>query len=519
MPRNTSQPNLPRKGPNPYKYSGGQWLRNNAAHQAVRHISFNFDALCRQVVKFCPAADSVSTHEKKEGGFNRVFIFTTNNGRTIVAKLPFSNAGPRRLTTESEVATIEFLRKHSEIPIPTIYDWCDDESNEIGSEYIIMEPAPGVSLHSKWAEMTIEQRVQCIKNICQLLSSIDDVRFPAYGSLYTTDDQPECAIILPEDDRFCVGPHVATRYWDCNVGDRRYYDLQRPPPNRGPWTDLSSWSDGLIDAGVSRVPPALLDNDQECRPSYFGTPDMHLQVLQEGRLLLRTMSKDPRIRTVADPTLSHPDLNMRNIFVNSDDPTKVASFIDRQSASLGPAFWVVADTRPDFATLPDDSTDEGTVMCAKVFDLFMGSYCPQWARARSLDERLVRPFLYPHRTWNDGVVAFQYDLSMTSKEWDDLGFQEKCPVSTPGSEKFAAHEREYPYFVAAQRLRKHVKDYLCISSDGWVPEEAWDAIQLQHQQLYSDVVQAILSAAEAENDPDEPIKTERDLKAIWPFDL
>ncbi|KAL2408897.1 hypothetical protein ABEF93_007698 [Exophiala dermatitidis] len=504
------------EGADPYKYSGGQWLRNNAAHQAARHISFDFDALCRRVVKFCPGADFVATYEKKEGGFNRAFIFTADNGRSVVAKLPFSNAGPRRLTTQSEVATIEFLKKHSRIPIPTIYDWSDDESNEVGSEYIIMEPSAGISLHSKWAEMTIEQRVECIKNICQLLGSIDDVHFPAYGSLYyTTDDQPESAIVLPEDDRFCVGPHVASRYWDCNVGDFRYYDMKRP--NRGPWTDLSSWSDGLIDAGISRVPPH--DNHQECRPSYFGTPVMHLQVLQEGRLLLRTMSKDPRIRVVADPILSHPDLNKRNIFVDRDDPTKVASFIDWQSANLDPAFWVVANTRPDFATLPDDSTDESAVICAEAFDLFMGSYCPQWARAHSLDERLVRPLLYPHRTWNDGVVAFQHDLFMTAREWGDLGFQEKCPVATPDSDQFAAHEREYRYFLAAQRLRKHVKDYVGISSDGWVPDEGWDAIQLQHQQLYSDVVQAILSAAEADDDPDEPIKTERDLKAIWPFDL
>ncbi|KIW22042.1 uncharacterized protein PV07_12560 [Cladophialophora immunda] len=110
---------------------------------------------------------------------------------------------------------------------------------------------------------------------------------------------------------------------------------------------------------------------------------MHLQLLQEGRLLLDTMSKDPRTRAVANPTLFHPDLNMRNVFVDSDNPTKAASFIDWQSASLDPAFWVSA-IRPDFASLPDqpdDSTNDGIIVCARAFDLCIGSYLPQLARA------------------------------------------------------------------------------------------------------------------------------------------
>jgi hypothetical protein len=45
--------------------------------------------------------------DEKEGGFNRVFIFKTNNLKVILAKLPFSHAGPAHLTTESEVAAIK----------------------------------------------------------------------------------------------------------------------------------------------------------------------------------------------------------------------------------------------------------------------------------------------------------------------------------------------------------------------------------------------------------------------------
>lgn len=80
------------------------------AHQNARHTLFDFDALCRLVVSKCPGAESISSYVKKEGGFNRVFVFKTNNGKGMVAKLPFPIAGPAQLTTQSEVATMRYRK-------------------------------------------------------------------------------------------------------------------------------------------------------------------------------------------------------------------------------------------------------------------------------------------------------------------------------------------------------------------------------------------------------------------------
>jgi hypothetical protein len=46
--------------------------------------------------------------EKKEGGFNRVFIIELDNGENVVAKVPMRCAGPAALTTMSEVATMRY---------------------------------------------------------------------------------------------------------------------------------------------------------------------------------------------------------------------------------------------------------------------------------------------------------------------------------------------------------------------------------------------------------------------------
>jgi hypothetical protein len=98
----------PCKGLDPHSYTSGRWLRRDKLERDSRYISFDFDALCRRVIELCPVAASIARYDKKEGGYNRVLIFTTDNAQRIVARLPFGLAGPARLTTNSEVDTIKY---------------------------------------------------------------------------------------------------------------------------------------------------------------------------------------------------------------------------------------------------------------------------------------------------------------------------------------------------------------------------------------------------------------------------
>ncbi|KAL4934101.1 uncharacterized protein BDV17DRAFT_285840 [Aspergillus undulatus] len=136
-------------GLEPCAYTSGRWLRHDRQQIDSRHISLNFDALCQQVIELCPGARSIVGCRKIEGGFNAAFIFTLDNDQKLVAKLPFRPAGPARLTIGSEIATIQYLQEKTRVPIPKILAWHDnamDSNNLVGSEYIIMEHALGISL-------------------------------------------------------------------------------------------------------------------------------------------------------------------------------------------------------------------------------------------------------------------------------------------------------------------------------------------------------------------------------------
>ncbi len=162
-------------GLDPRKYTSGRWLRRDELERNSRNLNFNFDALRHRVIELCPGATSIARYEKKEGGYNRIFIFTCDNARRVVARLPTSVVGPARLTTNSEVATITYgeietswiklsnwglayypVQSNTTVPTPKILDWSDDPLNAIGSEYIIMEHAASVQLHQKWPKMSRE---------------------------------------------------------------------------------------------------------------------------------------------------------------------------------------------------------------------------------------------------------------------------------------------------------------------------------------------------------------------------
>lgn len=118
---------------------------------------------------------------------------------------------------------MQLVETKTSIPIPKILDWSDDASNTIGSEYIIMEHAPGVCLSLKWPDMTEIQRAMVMKPIYQNLKEAANLEFSAYGSLYLANTPHIKDSAIPLDPNFCIGPNCETMYWDCEPTEPRYY--------------------------------------------------------------------------------------------------------------------------------------------------------------------------------------------------------------------------------------------------------------------------------------------------------
>jgi len=118
-----------------------------------------------------------------EGGFNKVFLLTMDDGHEVIARIPTPIAGPRHFTTTSEVATMNFLRNVLELPVPGIFAYSATDANPVGAEYMIMERLHGESLASRWLSLSTAEVKEVMTQIVEVEQKIFSFRFPAYGSL------------------------------------------------------------------------------------------------------------------------------------------------------------------------------------------------------------------------------------------------------------------------------------------------------------------------------------------------
>jgi hypothetical protein len=282
--------------------------------------------------------------------------------------------------------------------------------------------------------------------------------------------------------------------------------------------DFTAYCDGLIDAGIARIPPP---GTVAKRAHYQGSVEVNKQLLTYGRAVLKELAKSSVVQAVTSPTMFHPDLHKRTIFVSEEDPTVVTAIIDWQSTSIDPALWY-ANATPDFAEpLHYPSYKNGwepkSEACAKTWDVGIQAFVSKFSIAREIEEAYFRPFRYCHRTWEDGAAAFREELIQTARLWTELGLTAPCPYSLSSSDEYAVQKKDYRQFEAAHQLTDTMSKLLNTATDGWTPADDWDKLQVAHKELYKSVVREIHSTEGF--DEDDPLQSEDDLREIWPFDL
>ncbi|QVM11227.1 hypothetical protein D8B26_005880 [Coccidioides posadasii str. Silveira] len=507
----------------PCSYTAGRFLHQDELQRNARHVQFSFSTLCEVAIGLCQGASRVTSYEKKEGGYNRVFVLTFDNGERLVARIPTRVAGAPRLTTNSEVATIAYLQSKTSLPLPKVLAWNDDPSNPVGAEYIIQAHVDGVLLHEQWPQMDGLQHMQCTKHLSLKIPKMTSLNFPAYGNIYFSDAPIEAALKVPlqDDDRFCIGPYCSPLFWHRGAGEPELYG--EPSENRGPWKTLDDYVSGLIDTALSRIP-----KQPDNHLPYRGSVEEHIRLVNICRETMHKLVQSPRIQEAGMPTLIHADYNKRNIFV-SDDPTVITVIIDWQLTCVEPAF-IYAHMTPDFAALPDTDPSEDNneptskeeekllsdlSICNQTYNLIMTYKNRKIKPGRLLDPTFFRLFHYCFTTWRDGIPAIRQELIDLSALWDkpELGLPAPYPYA-PSEGELAEHRKQYEDFEATQKLKTWLKISLQTTSDGWMPNELWEDAREANRMAYE---QWMETARESEARGDDSMTVEKAEK-LWPFD-
>ncbi|KAJ5348736.1 phosphotransferase family protein [Penicillium brevicompactum] len=309
---------------------------NDHKRQYERRRAFNVPELKRlAATSVHRKAEDVSTLEKlAEGGFNRSFLVTMNDGFQLVARIPYPVTEPKFFAIASEVATMDFLRSQG-IPVPKVVGYSASSDNAAETEYIFMELVQGNNLGDIWFELSEKERINLVYQIVRMESRLLSLRFPASGSLYYSKDLQDKSswIDIPSTQstskrHFCIGPDTTLGLW---YGKR--CDL---PASRGP---------SALTAGAKKEIAYLMK---------FGQPLQPLQRLRREIYNYQTQSHFEHIAslkkylhmapylipqnnsTITRPVMRHPDLQPNNIFVS--DKLEVTGLIDWQPSVVLPLF-------------------------------------------------------------------------------------------------------------------------------------------------------------------------------------
>ncbi|KZV76710.1 hypothetical protein PENSPDRAFT_646163 [Peniophora sp. CONT] len=123
------------------------------------------------------------------GTFHKAYLVTLRDGREVIARV--ARRFMPRLKTESEVATMAYLRAHTKIPVPTVFFYDANPYNRLGGEYIIMSKAKGAPLSSVYQNLSHHQLTGLLDNLASLVIPLFAHRFPSIGSLYFGTDASE----------------------------------------------------------------------------------------------------------------------------------------------------------------------------------------------------------------------------------------------------------------------------------------------------------------------------------------
>ncbi|MCJ1275965.1 hypothetical protein MMC21_003770 [Puttea exsequens] len=137
-------------------------------------------AVIKDTLNFQDDCDVTSLNQ---GCFNKLFTVQHAEETFIMrVSLPVDP----RLKTESEVATLHFIRNKDIIPVPKVIAHDSSHDSRIGFEWIMMEFMPGVVLADKWRSMDWAAKEELVGELAKYSASMFQSQFDAIGNVFSS---------------------------------------------------------------------------------------------------------------------------------------------------------------------------------------------------------------------------------------------------------------------------------------------------------------------------------------------
>jgi hypothetical protein len=294
---------------------------------ARKNLKLERDACC-----------NVTFHAK--GAFNRLYKVETETGCSLMrVTLPVDPSNK----TNSEVATINFVRGITDIPVPRIYAFDDSSENEIGFEWIVMEMLPGATLKSRWRKLSMDTKGELVKQIAKYQAQLFRHKFPAIGNIFinpgdqlasregprgTVATGPEQVPLQSPESLPALGQLVSMSFF---WGDRINQDVPR-----GLFTKSEDWIRARLALVLSDQERIIKTSSDE---GEIEDAQAAKEIAQRALDLLPSMFP-PGNTSPESSILFHDDLSMQNILIYEDG--KITGIVDWECVSTLP-LWKASD--------------------------------------------------------------------------------------------------------------------------------------------------------------------------------
>ncbi|EIN08769.1 hypothetical protein PUNSTDRAFT_67873 [Punctularia strigosozonata HHB-11173 SS5] len=248
-----------------------------ARNGQLEQVPFQVDRkLLKDIVKDKMEKDVGRINFISSGTFHKAYLITLVDGEEVVARV--ARKFMPRIKTESEVATMQYLRKYTSVPVPEVYHYDANQYNRLGGEFIIMSKARGIPLSQVYYSLGHNELLALLDNTAKLLIPLFGHRFPKLGSLQfapeaplpmsstlvpptpTASDPPKGFGDLsfptlppstspPPVDDIIVGPIISWPFFGSNRGL-----LSHPQElDRGPWSSTHAYLESCAQREITGV--------------------------------------------------------------------------------------------------------------------------------------------------------------------------------------------------------------------------------------------------------------------------
>jgi thiamine kinase-like enzyme len=279
-----------------------------------------------------------------QGAFNKLYKVSTVDTTCLMrVSLPVDP----RYKTESEVATIEFVRQKTSLPVPRIIAFDSRNENELGFEWILMEMMPGVTLRKRWRKMSWDAKENIVKCLVKNHARLFEHRFYRIGNIFDSEKQASST-------SFTLDRMVSLIFF---WGDHLTHNV-----SRGPFTSSHDWLKAHLQLVLTDQQRIL---DSTCDEDEIEDAEAALDLAKRLFEILPTIFL-PNVNAGEPTMLFHDDLSMQNIMV--DDDGQLTAVIDWECVSAMPLWRAcqvpalldqrTREEKPDKETYAADSDEE-----------------------------------------------------------------------------------------------------------------------------------------------------------------